>query len=181
MKNIKSYLLSFILGGIIFSGITVFAEYVITADKIEYSANTSVKDKIDDLYSAKNTIIFNKNQQIANLTAERDNLQSQLNSITPDKSSFSFVSTTTPKTFDLGFKPKYISCFALLSSSNSYNAIIYNQDYSSNYVYKWDAITQQTTDAIQRDLSVFYTINNNGFTWNITNWNGERLYCTAAK
>ena len=51
MKNIKSYLLSFILGGIIFSGITVFAEYVITADKIEYSANISVKDKIDDLYT----------------------------------------------------------------------------------------------------------------------------------
>ena len=51
MKNIKNYLLSFILGGIIFSGLTVFAEYVITADKIEYSANTSVKDKIDDLYT----------------------------------------------------------------------------------------------------------------------------------
>ena len=51
MKNIKNYLLSFILGGIIFSGITVFAEFIVTADKIEYSANVSVKDKIDDLYT----------------------------------------------------------------------------------------------------------------------------------
>ncbi len=51
MKNVKNYLLSFILGGIVFSGITVFAEYVVTADKIEYANNVSVKDKIDDLYT----------------------------------------------------------------------------------------------------------------------------------
>ena len=51
MKNIKNYLLSFILGGIIFYSISVFAEYIVTADKIEYSTNVSVKDKIDDLYT----------------------------------------------------------------------------------------------------------------------------------
>ncbi len=41
----------FILGGITFSGLTVFAEYIVSADKIEYAPNVSVKDKIDDLYS----------------------------------------------------------------------------------------------------------------------------------
>ncbi len=51
MKNIKSYLLMFILGGICFSGIGAFAEYIVTADKIEYATNVSVKDKIDDLYT----------------------------------------------------------------------------------------------------------------------------------
>ena len=51
MKNIKGYLLSFILGGIIFSGIGAYAEYIVTADKIEYAPNISVKDKIDNLYT----------------------------------------------------------------------------------------------------------------------------------
>ncbi len=51
MKNIKSYLLVFILGGICFYSISVFAEYVVSADKVKYSSNISIKDKIDDLYT----------------------------------------------------------------------------------------------------------------------------------
>ena len=51
MKNIKNYLLVFILGGIIFSGISVYATFKAQADEIEYENGVSVKDKIDDLYS----------------------------------------------------------------------------------------------------------------------------------
>ena len=50
-KFIKNNLLGFILGVIIGSGTLVFAEYVVTADKVEYTNNVSVKDKIDDLYT----------------------------------------------------------------------------------------------------------------------------------
>ena len=50
-KFIKNNLLGFILGAIIFSGIGAYAEYIISADKIEYAPNISVKDKIDDLYT----------------------------------------------------------------------------------------------------------------------------------
>ena len=41
----------FILGGIIFSGISVYATFKAQADEIEYENGVSVKDKIDDLYS----------------------------------------------------------------------------------------------------------------------------------
>ena len=51
MKIIKNPIFMFILGGIIFFSVGVYAEYIVTADKIEYSANISVKDKIDDLYT----------------------------------------------------------------------------------------------------------------------------------
>ena len=50
-KFIKNNLLGFILGAIIFSGIGAYAEYIITADKVEYSKDISVKDKVDDLYT----------------------------------------------------------------------------------------------------------------------------------
>jgi hypothetical protein len=40
----------FILGGIIFSSVTLAATKI-SADKIEYSANVTVKDKIDNLYT----------------------------------------------------------------------------------------------------------------------------------
>ena len=58
MKNIKNYLLMFILGGIIFSGISVYATFKAQADEIEYKNGVSVKDKIDDLYSFKNNLNF---------------------------------------------------------------------------------------------------------------------------
>ena len=50
-KFIKNNIVGFVLGAIIFSGISVFATLAITADQIEYSPNVSVKDKIDDLYT----------------------------------------------------------------------------------------------------------------------------------
>ena len=50
-KFIKNNLLGFILGAIIFSGIGAYAEYIITADKVEYAPNISIKDKVDDLYT----------------------------------------------------------------------------------------------------------------------------------
>ena len=50
-KFIKNNLLGFILGAIIFSGIGAYAEYIISADKVEYAPNISIKDKVDDLYT----------------------------------------------------------------------------------------------------------------------------------
>ena len=50
MKILKNPIFMFILGGIILSSVT-YAATKVEADKIEYSENVSVKDKIDDLYS----------------------------------------------------------------------------------------------------------------------------------
>ena len=142
MKNIKNYLLTFILGGIIFSGLTVFAEYVITADKIEYSANTSVKDKIDDLYtkvkpaytgslevtpSANTQILYTKNKL----------LNSNI-SINPIPSTYKNLITTTTATQQdiLSGKTAYDNNGNLITGSVSADCIkgsfVWNDSYSTN-------------------------------------------------
>lgn len=99
MKNIKSYLLMFILGGICFSGIGAFAEYIVTADKIEYATNVSVKDKVDDLYT-KVKPIYTGSVEVTP-SASTQTLQTNnkiLNSnitINPIPSSYKNISDTT--------------------------------------------------------------------------------------
>lgn len=51
MKLFKNPIFMFILGGIIFTTVSVYANFKIQADEIEYSNGVSVKDKIDDLYT----------------------------------------------------------------------------------------------------------------------------------
>ena len=64
MKFIKSRLFAFILGGVIFSSITAIA-LNITADQIEYDNNTTVKDKLDSLYTVQEETVNNLSQQLA--------------------------------------------------------------------------------------------------------------------
>ena len=63
MKILKNPIFMFILGGICFYSISVFAEYVVSADKVEYSSNVSVKDKIDDLYTRVKPV-YNGNTEV---------------------------------------------------------------------------------------------------------------------
>jgi len=64
MKIIKNPILTFIIGGILFSSIAVFAVNTISADKITYTDKNNVErtvDKVlDDLYTLKNTVEFSK-------------------------------------------------------------------------------------------------------------------------
>ena len=55
----KKNILCFVLGIIVASGV-VFAATTITADQIQYDENTTVKDKIDDLYRFKSVDSINK-------------------------------------------------------------------------------------------------------------------------
>ena len=181
-KALKSRIFQIVLTAIIFSGISVFATITITADQIEYAPNISVKAKIDDLYTTATTVVTGLNNQISNLQTANINLQSQLDSLTPG-ASFSFTSSTSSKRFNLGFRPKYISCFANFNNIE-YETIIYSYDYDPSHAYKLNTSTTDNpllyANAV-RTLSTFFTINDDGFSWNITNWNGVVIYCAASK
>ena len=84
MKVFKNPIFMFILGVFVSSGFMVFAEYIVTADKIEYSANISVKDKIDDLYTTANNTLATKEQTISTLSGQVNSLQEELDSLEDD-------------------------------------------------------------------------------------------------
>ena len=50
-KFLNSKVFIFMLSSVIFTGVGVLANEMITADRVEYSEDVSVKDKMDDLYS----------------------------------------------------------------------------------------------------------------------------------
>lgn len=193
MKKIfkKSNIFSFLLGALIFSGITGVVAATILAKDMSYSPKDTtwkvdnVKEAIDDLYTTANTRIAGLNSQISTLesqnstlTSEKNELQSQLNSLTTASTSFSFTSTTTTQTFNLGFKPNYISFTAYFSSGNFYVNVIYNKDIDTNKVVRSNGDNSE-----KMDLSSWITLTDNGFVWNVNaeSWNGIKVYCTASK
>ena len=100
----------------------------------------------------------------------------------------SFTSTSSAQTFDLGFRPKYISCAAIPSGSGFYGLIIYNYDYSTSYALRLisNASTSSVSDTsltanVRTSLSTFYTISDSGFSWNVvsSSWLGKTVYCSA--
>ena len=132
----------------------------------------------------------NINTTVASLNREKNELQNQLNSLETKTSSFNFVSGGTTKTFNLGFRPKYISCTGLIDNGKIYVDIIYNKDYNANKVVRMTSMYNNgnggchTTSDATPDVSRFFTINDNGFTWNIANhevWNNSTIYCVASK
>ena len=175
IKNNLKVVISFIVGVILASSLTVYA-YSYLASDIKYTDDKTVAYALDELYTTSHTTI-------TNLTEEKNQLETELNSLSTASKSFSFVSSTNTQTFNLGFKPKYISCIATLNNSE-YETIIYNYDFDSNHVYKLNTTTNGNSllyaNAV-RDISTFFTINDNGFTWNLTNWNNTTIYCTVSK
>ncbi|MBE6161425.1 MAG: hypothetical protein E7158_04320 [Firmicutes bacterium] len=203
-KILKSRIFAFILGALIFSSISVYAAHKYAASDITYK-NTTLDQALNTLYTTQNTTVSNLQSHVSNLTSVNEtltnekaalqsqintkdatisSLQSQLNSLTTAASNFHFTSSTSVQTFNLGFKPKYINCFSNFKNIE-YESIIYNYDYDSSHVYKVntaDSYTYTYSMAI-REIAPFFTINNNGFSWNINSseWNGVVVYCTASK
>lgn len=165
----KKMFFAFILGGIIFGSIAGVVAYNYNAKDISYTPNDSSWN-VDNIDAA----IKDMHSNIINLAAEKENLQNQLNSLDTKTSSVQFTSTTASKNVELGFKPNYISCVAWVS--NNYQTIVYNKDFDIDNVYKYPV-----NGTAKRPLETFFTINDNGFTWNITNWNGSTMYCVASK
>ena len=60
----KKNTIVFLLVAIFFTGIGALAVTVITADDIEYDSNTTVKQKIDSLYTTQTETVSNLEQQL---------------------------------------------------------------------------------------------------------------------
>lgn len=197
-KILKSRIFLVIATALVFTGIGVFADNLL-ASEVDYK-ETNVESALDSLYTTQNTTVANltnqnstlttNNQtlttentnlsnQVTTLTQEKNELQSELNSLTTAASSFSFKSGLQTKTFNLGFRPNYINCVGDFSTSANYYVIItYNKDLYSNY-----AVRSNGDASDKMELSYWYTLTNNGFTWNInaSTWNNKDVYCIASK
>lgn len=140
---------------------------------------TSLNNQISSL----NSQINNLNNQISTLNDETSNLEDKLSSISTDVKTLSFTSSTSTQTFDLGFQPSYISCNTKYNTSAGGGGIlaIYNKDYSETYAVR--GIKQSSGVISIGDVAYgsYYTINSNGFTWNISSntVSGSTVYCIA--
>ena len=179
----KKCLISFILGGLLFSGLTILA-YSYNAKDISYQPSNSswkvnsVKDAIDSIKTTNDTTISNlqsSNQSMQDEITSLNNELTTLQSFSKSKS-LSFKSSTQTQTFNLGFRPNYIYCFGIVNSKHV--IIIYNKDVYDNVI----GINNAGMNNAYFPLSSWYTINDNGFSWNITgnDWNNVTVNCTAS-
>ena len=65
-KNIKNNIIGFLVGAIVFSGITAYATIKISANEIEYAEDT-VETALNNLYTTQNVTIPNLTSAIATL------------------------------------------------------------------------------------------------------------------
>ena len=209
-KVLKSRVFAFILGALIFSSISVYAAHKYAASQVTYK-NTTLDQALNTLYTTQNTTVTNLQNQVSSLTSANaaltnektalqsqvnakdatiSSLQSQLNSLTTAASNFHFTSSTSKQTFNLGFKPDYISCITY-AENNRYIMMIYNKKYDADEIFRITShIDSDTlvgsatlTSNTKQPLQNWFTINNNGLTWNINadSWAGFEIYCTASK
>lgn len=185
----KKFVLGLIVGSIVTSGI-VYAATKIQATDIEYAPNVSVKDKIDDLYTIKDTTIASLNSQLIAANSDKTalsnritELEDQLSSITGVSAVKSFDITSQSQKFTLNFKPKYIAF--LLDGNYQGNkrrgSYFYDYDYDQTNIYYRLSLED---DAYRiAPLTTFLTLNNDGFTWTFTasDWIGCHIYLIAAK
>ena len=97
------------------------------------------------------------------------------NTLSTEVNSFSFTSSTQVQSFNIGFRPKYIAC-SIDNVNNNFVAIVYNSEVDNTIITRNNGTTSP--------VSTFYTISDNGFSWNITDsniWSGKTVYCTAVK
>ena len=74
----KKNILIFLLGGLFFSCISVYATIYYDASQINYKT-TTLDHAIDDLYSTQNTTVTNLQSTITNLNSSVNTLQTTLN------------------------------------------------------------------------------------------------------
>lgn len=164
MRILKSRIFAFILGGVIFSTIGVFA-YAYNAGQITYTPKDTTWKKQDG------TNITNVKDAIDELNRKAVNLSSS------QISSFSFKSTESVQNFNLGFRPSYIACSAdNINFENNFVSVVYDASIDDTIITRHNGTTG--------DVNIFYTINDNGFSWNIvdgSSWYDRTIYCTAVK
>ena len=166
--NMKKNIILVLITAIIFTGVGAFANNLITAEQINYNENTTVKDKIDDLYTRQTDTIDAKDTQITNL----QNQITQLNNesiwdklaLTPTFN-YSIGYRTGPKTISLDVaKGNYIVVFtvgyALPASfeSNIYNRIeetIYNSNCQNIIQKKLVNYNTTTKDDLYTESAVY--------------------------
>ena len=107
----KRYIIGFILGGIIFSCISVYATIYYEASQINYKS-TTLDHAIDELYTTQNTTISNKDSQITTL-------QNTLN--TPTHIRITTRSTSTEIMFDI-LRQNGFQQFKVVNSSKASGA-----------------------------------------------------------
>ena len=197
MKKIfkKSNIFSFLLGTIIFTGITSVAAYTIFANDIGYTPKDTtwkvdnVKDAIDDLYTNANTTITVLNNQISNKDTEinslngriselEERIDSQDNAVTV---SFN-IPTSGTITKNVGFKPTFISC-THKTSLNKISVAAYDSKNGNNKVIT--SLDGGYVDVV--NISNYYTITDTGFSYNVaisdttSEWYNAPVYCTVSK
>lgn len=148
--------------------------------KTKDSSITSLNTQISTINNKVTTL----NKQKTDLTTETKELEGYLSNISTDVEILKFTSSTSKQTFDVGFEPSYIACNTKYNASNGNGDIIaiYNKDYSETNVARGMAGKGGITIA-DTTISSYYTINSNGFTWNIasTGVNGSTVYCIVSK
>ncbi len=188
MKNIKNYLLMFILGGIIFSGISVYATFKAKADEIEYENGVSVKDKIDDLYS-KTTNSFDLNikelngtyvvvevpSEVASTASEfLYYIDGELKEISPNSSyNFNNLSLSTNYNIRVSLKNNNNEIFKTSSISIKTLDKLYLYDNGNEYTTLtggWECKSRQANGLAQKkDYSLALTFSNSGTSYSTVN------------
>ena len=146
------------------------------------TTETTLTIKVSSLNSKVSTL----NSDITSLTTKKANLENELSSLTDATVNISFNSSLEVQTFKFGFKPGYIACITKYNSSAGGGKLIsiYNKDYSTANVIRAIDQTGETSGMVEpTKYSDYYTINSDGFSWNITSSgvNGSMVYCTVSK
>ena len=151
------------------------------------TVTTATSDKILSGYTAYNNngeLLTGTNNQVAEL-------QNQMNSLSTASTKFNFTVSSDLQPINLGFRPDYISCIVNYNDKTKYVALIYNKDVDSSNIFRIASEYASGANggataysAVKASLNVFFTLNNNGVTCNLTSknaWIGSKFYCVANK
>lgn len=137
MKIIKNPILTFIIGGILFSSIAVFAVTTISADKITYTDKNNVERTVDtvldDLYTTQNTIVNN-------LQDELDDYKKPLNINLCSEIYANGKKSSSALTLANYSRYKYFMIISTSSQNATFQSYVYNDN---TYASKTDIINNQ--------------------------------------
>lgn len=181
MKFIQSRLFYFLVGAFISESI-VFAATTISADKIEYAQNVSIKDKIDELYikasfgnATANDITYGKTALVngKQITGTYTNTANKVVIETPNKN----VEAYTHPEFKTGFQPKLIYIEAIHSGETHR---IYWAEGSDRCIYQYGSSINSKSLNGTTGSQFSLTINSDGFLYYPGNWDYTITYYYVA-
>lgn len=147
MKILKNRLFIFVLGGIFFSSIAVFAVTTISADKITYTDKNNVERTVDtvldDLYTTQNTTVNNLQTELVDYKKPLNiNLCSE--SYANGKKSDSVLTLADYSRYKyfmiISTNSKNVNFQSYVYNDNTYTSktdIINNQEYLTNNYFKY--------------------------------------------